>query len=175
MIHFLCVKYMQWFFRTSSIWNGKIVFFRRLYSWLLYCLQRNSTSLLLYDFSSSRALVLKHHSELQLSWLLNMCLRWTLLASLKSSIVFYSLFSIRCFQYLFIRIASALFRPHCWALLLLKMENLYLATTLTQWEGSARKGISGILSSIFRLDEFRTWPQAPLDGLLSTASIVMSF
>ena len=79
-------------FRTLSVWNRKIVFLRRLYSWLSFCLQRNSSSLSLYVFPSSDALVLKYHYVLQFSWLLNMCSRGTLLASLNSSIVFSLLF-----------------------------------------------------------------------------------
>ena len=90
---FFCVSNIcSNYFRNLSVWNGKIVFLRRLYSWFLFCLQQNSSSLLLYVFPSSDALVLKHYSALQLSWLLNMCSRGTLLASLNSSIFFPILF-----------------------------------------------------------------------------------
>ena len=51
-------------------------------------LQRNSSSLSLYFFPFSDAIVLKQHSALQFSWLLKMCSMGTLLASLYSSIVF---------------------------------------------------------------------------------------
>ena len=81
-------------FRTLSVWNGKIAFLRRLYSSLSFCLQRNLLSLSLYVFPYSDALVLKHHSALQFSRLLNMCSRGTLLASLNSLIVFFLFFFI---------------------------------------------------------------------------------
>ena len=51
----------------------------------MLCLQRNLSSVSLYVFPSSSAIVLKHHSTLQLSLLLNMCSRGTLLDSLNSS------------------------------------------------------------------------------------------
>ena len=51
-------------FRNFSVWNGKIVFFRRLYRWLSFCLQHNPSSISLHVFPSSRALVLKHHSAI---------------------------------------------------------------------------------------------------------------
>ena len=86
---FFCVSNIcSDYFRTLSVWNRKTFFFKRLYSWLSFCLQRNSSSLSLYIFPSSDALVLKHHSALQFSWQLNMCSRGTLLAALNSSIVF---------------------------------------------------------------------------------------
>ena len=75
-----------------SIWNRKIVFFRILYSWLSFFLQRNSSSVSLYVFTFSDTLFLKHHSALQLSRQLNMYSRGPLLASLNSPIVFYLLF-----------------------------------------------------------------------------------
>ena len=126
-------------FRTLFVWNGKIVFFRRLYSWLSFCLKRILLYVSLYAFPSSDALVLKHHSELQLSWLLNMCSRGTLLASLSSSIVFFLLFFIMQPQYFLSQRASALVHPHFWALILLTMENMCLAITFTRCEGYARK------------------------------------
>ena len=87
-------------FRTLSVWNRKRVFLRRLYSWLSICLQRNFSSLSLYVFPSSDALVLNHHSALQFAWLLNMCSRGTLLASLNSSI-FFIYYSLSCTPNLF--------------------------------------------------------------------------
>ena len=91
---FLCVPNIcSDSFRTSSVWNGRIVFFGILYSQLSFCLQSNSSSLLWYVFYYIDALVLKHKST-QLSWLLNMCSRRTLLASHNSSIVSPPLFFI---------------------------------------------------------------------------------
>ena len=54
------------------------------------------------------------------------------------------------------------------------MENVWLDTTFTRWEGSARKDGSGISSSSFPSDDFRTWPRALLDGCLSTTLVVLS-
>ena len=138
-----------------------------------FYLQWNSSSLLFYVFHSSGALVLKHQSPLQLSWLLNMCSRETLLDSLN-----YSIFSIFFFiiypQSLFSRRASALVHPHRWALILLTTENMCLATTFTWWEGSASKDGSDIYSSSFPLYDFRTWPRAHLDVCSSKSYIVLS-
>ena len=39
--------------------------------------------------------------------------------------------------------------PHCWASLLLTMENMCIATTITRWEGSVRKDGSGIPHQVF--------------------------
>ena len=58
---FLCVSNIcSDSFRTLSVWNGRRVFFSRLYIWLSFFLQRNSSSVSLYVFPSSDALVLKH-------------------------------------------------------------------------------------------------------------------
>ena len=46
------------YFRTLSIWNGNSVFFRRFYSWLSFCFQRNLSSVSFYEFPSFDALVL---------------------------------------------------------------------------------------------------------------------
>ena len=161
-------------FRTLSVWDGKRVFLRRLYSWLSFCLQRNSSSLLLYAFPSSDALVLNHHSALQLSWLLNMCSRGALIASLNYSIVFSLFFFIIYPQSFLSRRAYAWVHPHRISILSLTMEKMCFATAFTQWEGSTRKDGLGISSWRFPFDDLRTWPQAPLDGLLSTAHIVLS-
>ena len=75
-------------FRTFFVSNGKRVYVRILYSWLSFCLQRNLLLVAFYVFTSSDALVVRHHYVLQLPWLLNMCSRGTLLVSLNSSIVF---------------------------------------------------------------------------------------
>ena len=165
----------------SWTWNKQVHLYEdwvkvlsRLNSWLSFCLQRNSSSLSLYVFPSSNALVLKHHSALQLSWLLNMFSRGTLLASLNSSIVFYLFFFIMYPQYFLSRRASTLVHPHCRFLLSLTMENICFATTFTRWEGSARKDGSGISSWSFPFNDLRTWPRAPLDGCLSTARTVLS-
>ena len=84
---YLCVSNICIYsFRTLSVWKGKIVFFRRLYIWLSFCLQRNLSFLLLYVFPFSDALVLKNHSSLQFSWLLNICSWGNLLAALNPSI-----------------------------------------------------------------------------------------
>ena len=83
------------YFKTSSVWNGKRVFFGRFYSWLFFCLHRNLPSISLHVFPSSYAIVLKHQSVIQFSWLLNICSRGTLLASLNSSIFWYSFLSCR--------------------------------------------------------------------------------
>ena len=171
---FFCVsKICSDSFRTFSVWNVKIVFFRILYSWLSFCLQWNSSSVSLDIFPSSGTLVLKHHSALQLSWLLNMCTRGTWIASLNSSIIFYLLFFIMYSKSFLSWIASALVYPHHWSLIYLTMEKMCLATTFTRWEGSARKYGSWISSSSFPLDDFRNRPRAPLDGCLNTARIVL--
>ena len=127
----VCYHIVHWFFlnsniysdsfRTFSVWNGKRVFSRRLYRWLSFCLKRNSLSVSLYVFPSYDSLVLKHHSAIQLSWLLNMCSRVTLISSLNSSIVFL-LFFIVYPQSLLSRRASALVHRHCWALLFLRWK-----------------------------------------------------
>ena len=77
------------------------MFFRILCSWLSFYLQRNSSSVSLYVFSSSNNLFLKNHYALQFSWLLNMCSRETLLTSLNYSIVFSQFFFIIYPQYFF--------------------------------------------------------------------------
>ena len=77
-------------------------------------------------------------------------------------------------QYFLSRRASALVQPYCRSLLLLTMEKICFATTFTRWEGSARMDGSGISSWSFPFDYLRTWPQAHLDGCLSTAHIVLS-
>ena len=79
-------------FKNQIFWNGKIVFFRRLYSWLLFCLHRNSSYVSLYVFPSYVFLFLKHHSILQLSLLLNMCSRGNLRDSLNYWIFFRIIF-----------------------------------------------------------------------------------
>ena len=147
---------------------------RRLYRWWSFCLQHNSSSLLLYVFTSSDSLVLKHHSKLQLSWLLNMYLRVKLLTSLNSSIVFFLFFFIMYPKYFLIWRASALVHPHCWALLSLTIENMCLATIFTRLEVSARNDGSRISSSSFPLDVFRTWPRTPIYGCFIKSHIVLS-
>ena len=66
---------------------------------------------------------------------------------------------------------SNLVHPYCWYLPLLKMENMFLETTFTQWEVSESNNGDGISSQCFPLDKFRTWYWAPLYGFLSTARI----
>ena len=108
------------------------------------------------SFTCSVDVVLRHHFSLQLSWLLNKCSRVTLLVSLKYSIDFSLLCFIVYLQSFLIQRAYDLVHPHHWALLLLEMENMCLATIFTRWEGSARKDGSSIYSSGFNLDDFRT-------------------
>ena len=86
---FLCVSNIcSYYFKTLSVWNRKRVFLRILYSWLLFCLQKNSSSLSLYVFPSSGFLFLENHSSLKISWWLNMCSGGTLLASLNFTFCF---------------------------------------------------------------------------------------
>ena len=133
-------------FKTLSVWNRKMFFLRSLYSWLLFYLQHNPSSLSLYSFPSSGALVLKHHYSLHLSLLLNTCLIGTLLAfSNNSKLLLLLLFIIYHQSFLIMR-TSALLHPHHWALPLLTMENMCLATTFTLWEGYARNNGTGISS-----------------------------
>ena len=127
-----------------------------------------------WSFTCSVDVVLRHHFSLQLSWLLNKCSRVTLLVSLKYSIDFSLLCFIVYLQSFLIQRAYDLVHPHHWALLLLEMENMCLATIFTRWEGSARKDGSSISSSDFTLDYFRTYPLAPFYACLSTACIVLS-
>ena len=80
-------------------------------------------------------------------------------------------------QYLLSWRASALVYPHRWALLLLAMENMCLATTFTQWKGSARKDGSGIPNQVFfwmtsELDFRHLWMDA-WAHCLSTTFIVL--
>ena len=103
-----------------------------------------------------------------------MCSRGTLLASLKSSIVFSLIFFVMYPQYFLSQRSISSVYPHCWSLLSLTMENMCLTTTFTRGEVSARKDGSEISSSSFPSDEFRTRPQSYLDVLLSTARIVLS-
>ena len=81
----LCVKHMQWLSQNFVCLKQKILFFRRLYNRFYFFLQQDVSSLLLYSFPSSDALVLENHFALQLSWLLNMCSRRTLLICHNSS------------------------------------------------------------------------------------------
>ena len=128
----------------------------------------------LYVFPYSGDLVLKHHFAIQFAWLLNMCSRGILLASLNSSTFFSLFFFIMYPQYFLSRRASALVHPHRRSLLSLTMENMCFATTFTRWEGSARKDGSEISVWSFPFGDLRTWPRATLDGCLSTARIVIS-
>ena len=88
LIIFCFVKHNQWFFQNFVCLKQKNIIFQEM----LFCLQHNSSSLLFYVFTYCDSLVLKHHSALQLSSLLNMCSRGTLLASLNSSMFFPLLF-----------------------------------------------------------------------------------
>ena len=49
-----------------------------------------------------------------------------------------------------------------------------LEITFTLWEGFASKDGTGVFSSSFTFDDFINWPQAPIDGFLRTACIVLS-
>ena len=117
---------------------------------------------------------MKHHSTLKFSWLLNMCSRGTLLAPLNSSIVFPLLFFIMYPRSFFSWWAYTLVHPHRWALHLLTMKNMCLATTFTRWEGYTRTYGYGISSSSLPLNDFRSWNRSPFDGFLSTAHIFLS-
>ena len=117
---------------------------------------------------------MKHHSALQFAWLLNMCLRGTLFASLNHSIVFFLFFFIMYPKSFLSQRASALVYLHHRSLLFLTMEKMCFATTFTQWEGSARKDGLGVSVWSFPFHDLRTWPRAPLDGCLSTSRIVLS-
>ena len=77
-------------------------------------------------------------------------------------------------QYFLSRVKSDLLRPHHFDLLSLTLENICLSTTFTRWEKAARKYSSGISPWSFTLGVVRTWPQAPVDGCLSTYCIVLS-
>ena len=63
---------------------------------------------------------------------------------LSESIVFSLFFFIVYPQSFLIRRASALVHPHRWALLSLRMENMFLAKTFTQYEGNSRKDGYGV-------------------------------
>ena len=84
------------------------------------------------------------------------------------------LFFIMHPQYFLSKRASALVHPHCWAILLLTIENMCLATNFTRWEGYIRKDVSGVSSSSFPLGDLKTWTWATLDEFLSTTHIVLS-
>ena len=134
---FFCVSNIcSDYFRTSCVWNRKIVFFGRLYSWLFFCLQQNSSSLSLYVFPYSNALVLNHHFSLQFSWMLNFCSIGTLLASLNSSIVF-PLFCLYHIPPIFIESERICFGAST-------SVSPTFSTTFTRWERYARKDVSGI-------------------------------
>ena len=48
---FFCVSNIcSEYFRTSSVWNGKIFLFRILYIWLLFCLQQDSSHCSVFVF-----------------------------------------------------------------------------------------------------------------------------
>ena len=96
---FLCVKYMQWFSHNFVCLKHKKSVFRRLYRWLSFSLQRNSSSLLLCSLPYFGALVLKQLFTLQLSWLLKMFSRGTLLACHNYSKLLFLLFFIIYPQY----------------------------------------------------------------------------
>ena len=128
------------YFRTPSIWNRKIVFFRIFYSWLSFCLQRNSSYLLLYVFPSSDSIVLKHHSALKLSLLLNMCSRGTLFTSLNSQLFFPYYFLSCTPQYFLSRRASNLVHLYLWALIPLAMEIDVLSYNLNVVGGIFKEG-----------------------------------
>ena len=69
---------------------------------------------------------------------------------------------------------SSLMHPYIWSFEPLTMENTFLSTSSTWWEGSARKDITGTSPSSFPLYDFITWPQATVYIFLSTARIVIS-
>ena len=172
---FLCVSNIcSDSFRTLSVWNGKIVFLRILYSWLSFCLQAEFVisfvvclsffwcSCLEAPLCNTIVVTVEHVFERDL----------TCLTQLFN---FFSLFFFIMYPQSFLsRRAYALVQPHCRSLLLLTMEQMCFATTFTQWERSARKDGSGISSWSFPFDDLRTWPREPLDGFLSTARIVLS-
>ena len=172
---FFCVSSIcSNYFRNLFIWNGKRVLFRRLYSWLLFCLQHNLSSVSLYVFPSLDSLVLKHQYAIQFSLLLNMFSRGTLHAWFYSSIVFPYYF-LSCTPKCFLsRRSSDLVHPHWWVLLSLTMKKMCLDTTFTRWEVSARKDVSRISSSSFPSDDFIIWPRKPMDVCLSTSRIMLS-
>ena len=132
--------------RTSSIWNGKIVFSRRFYSWFSFYFKHNPSSLLLYYLTYADALVLKHHSALQLSRLINMWSREILPACRNFYKLFFLFFFIIYPQFLLILRSSTLVHLHRWSLLSLTTENMCLAANFTWWEGSGRKDDTGISS-----------------------------
>ena len=103
-----------------------------------------------------------------------MCSRGTLLAWINSSIVSPLFFFIVHTQYFLSRVESDFLHPHHLDLISLTLENICLSTTFTRWEKSERKYSSGISPWSFTLNVFRTWPQAPVDGCLSTYCIVLS-
>ena len=80
-----------------------------------------------------------------------MCLRRTLLACWSSSKLLFLLFFIIYPQNFLSRISYPLLYPHWWFLPSLTMENMWLVTTFTKWEVSARKDGTGIYHQVFLL------------------------
>ena len=66
-----------------------------------------------------------------------------------------------------------LVHPHRCALEYFTMENMCLSETFTRWEGYVNNYGTGISSSSFSLNDFRTWPWTPLDGWFRTVRIVL--
>ena len=179
--HNVCHHIVHWvflsnicsdYFITSSVWNGKIVFFRRLYSWLslfaeefivffVVCLYFFWCSCVEAPIFTTIVTIVKHVFKRNLTCLTQLFDCFSLL------------FFIVYPQYFLSWRVSDLVHPHRWSLILLKMENMCLHETFTSWEGSSRKNGSGTLSSSFNFDDFRTWPWEPLDGCLITARIVL--
>ena len=180
----VCYHIVHWFifcvsnicsdsFRTLSVWNGKIVFFW-IYLQLIFvffaaefvvcfiaCLSLLLCSCLEAPLCTTIVVTIKHMFKRNLACLTQLFNCFSLL------------FLIMHLQYILSRRAYALVHPHRWVLLSLKIEKMRIATTFTRWEGSARKYGSGISSSSFPLDDFRTWTRAPLDRCLSKARIML--
>ena len=173
MIHFcvshICINY----FRTLYIWYGKRVFSGECTAGCcFFCSVIHRLCCCMYF----RILVILFWST-TLHYICYNC--WTCVQEEPylphSNLQFFpSLFFVMYPQNFLSRRESPLVYPHRRTLLSLAMENMCLATTFMRGEEYERKDGSEISSSSFPSDDFRTWPQAHLDVLLSTACIVLS-
>ena len=147
---FLCVKHMQWFFSNFVCLKQKTSLFQEIVQLIvvlfaakfvvcfILCLSFFWCSFLEAPICTIIVMTVKHVFKRNL----------TCLTQLFNC--FFSLFIFIMYSSSFLsRRASALVDSHRWALILLTVKKMCLATTFMRWEGSARKEGSGISSSTF--------------------------
>ena len=181
----VCDRIFHWFvfcvsnicrdyFRNSSVWDDKIVFFWEIVQLVVVLFAAESILFVVVCISFFWLSCLEAPLWTNIVMTVERVFKRNFTCLTQLFDCFFPILFIMHPQFFLSWRAYALVHPHWWAQILLTMENMWLATTFTWWEVPTRKYGSGISSSSFPLDDFKTWPQAPLDRCLSTACIVLS-